>query len=101
MLKELNLKLEVLPTKHKAQPLVQSTAMPLPSPTPAPSLGGRIAKTDHSLAGGSLALAFASLGLMALNSCTVPTVPESDSDKGFCWANKNGWDYNDDTKSNT
>ncbi len=57
LLQELNLNLEVLPSKPLAQPSVQSTTMPLPlSPTHGPSPGGRVATTDDSLVGGSLRL---------------------------------------------
>jgi hypothetical protein len=102
MLKELNLKFEVLPTKPMVQRLAQSTAVPLPTPILAPSPGGHVAKPDDSLAGGSLGLASAPLDLMALASCTLPMVPEYNSGKDYCWAgDKNGWGYDDDTKPNT
>ncbi len=86
LLKELNLKMKVLPTKPSVQPLAQFTVTPLPSPTPGPSPGGWVATTDDSLAGGSLGSVSAPPGLMALASSILPWVPEYDSDEDYCWA---------------
>jgi hypothetical protein len=92
-------KLGVLPTKPSAQPLVQSTDVPSPSPTAGPSRGGQVAMTDDSLAGDSAGSGSAPSALIALASSTLPQIPEYNSDEDYCWAgDEDGLDYGNDTK---
>ncbi len=70
LLKELNLKLDILPGS--------CPRVPSPAPAPSPSPSSRVAATDESAAGGSSALGSTSapLGLMASALHTQPEVPE-------------------------
>jgi hypothetical protein len=97
LLKELNLKLDVLPG---LSPRVPSSAL---APGPLPS--SRVAAMDESAAGGPSASGSTSApsGLMASASRTLPEVPEEyESDEDYCWAgDEGGLDYGDVTKSNS
>ncbi len=97
MLKELNLKLDVLPGL--------SPQVPSPAPAPGPLPSGRVTATDESAAGGSSASSSTSapLGLMASASHTLPEVPEEyESDEDYRWAgDEGGLVYGDINKSNS
>ncbi len=70
LLKELHLKLEIIPSDPTAQPAAQqSTAMPTSSP---PSYGGPTLAANESLAGGSSGSGHALSGLLASTSNSLP-----------------------------
>jgi hypothetical protein len=85
LLKELHLKLEIIPSDPTAQPAAQqSTATPKSSP---PSYGGRTLAANESLAGGSSGSSHAPSGLLASTSNSLPCIiMEYNSDDDFCWA---------------
>jgi hypothetical protein len=90
MLKDLNLKMEILPPG----PSALSNDAPLPYSAPRPPPGGRIAMTDELLDGNSSGLESAPFGLIALPTPNLPGLPEYNSDDDFCWdGNHDGLDY--------